>query len=175
MNDQTKKILIIGAMTVALLLTNPGSSSAAESLIIDFEVGPTGNPYLKAIPDTNGRWQIGYGSTWNYDKNRWVVSGDTITADQAIRWMRNEIAEKGSLINRVVKVPINANQRNALISLSYNIGSTAFEGSTLLRLLNQGIDKYEVADQFDRWIYADGQILPGLVNRRASEKRLFLS
>jgi lysozyme len=32
-----------------------------------------------------------------------------------------------------------------------------------------------VADQFDRWVYAKGKKLPGLVKRRAEEKQVFLS
>ena len=44
----------------------------------------------------------------------------------------------------------------------------------LLRRLNQ--QKYDrAANEFERWIYAAGKKLPGLVSRRQEEKRLFLS
>lgn len=172
--NKGKKILIVGAIVVALLLVFPSSGSAAE-LIKSFEVGKNGNPYLKAIPDTNNRWQIGYGSTWNYQYNRWVRSGDTITQAQATDWLNREIAEKQQTINEVVRVPINQNQRTALVSFAYNVGNEAFKGSTLLRLLNAGSDKYTVANQFHNWIFADGQILPGLVARRSAEAQLFVS
>jgi len=38
--------------------------------------------------------------------------------------------------------------------------------STLLKLLNDGKPKKEVADQFDRWIYVKGKISNGLINNR---------
>jgi len=31
----------------------------------------------------------------------------------------------------------------------------------------------DAAEQFDKWVYADGKILPGLVKRRAAERILF--
>jgi lysozyme len=175
MTAQTKKILIAAAVAAFLLLGMPGGASAAETIIINFEVGATGNPYLQAIPDTNGRWQIGYGSTWNYDANRWVRQGDTINTEQALRWLRNEVQEKKDLIDQIVTVPLTQNQKDSLVSLAYNIGTTAFTNSTLLQLLNSGAGLQAVADQFGMWVYAEGRILPGLVERRAREKALFLS
>lgn len=170
-----KKILLLVVAAALMIVGAPNAASAAESIIINFEVGAAGSPYLRAIPDTNGRWQIGYGSTWNYDLNRWVQSGDRVSPEQALRYMRNEIREKQELIDQVVLVPINRNQRDSLISFGYNIGTTALKGSTLLRLLNAGADLQQVANEFDRWVYAEGRIFPGLVKRRAKEKALFLS
>ena len=174
MVNNSKKYIVIAAIIVALLLLNPSGSSAA-ALIKQFEVGKNNDPYLEAIPDTNNRWQIGYGSTWNYANDRWVKKGDRITKQQAEQWLQFEIDEKNQLISEVVKKPINNNQRLALVSFSYNVGSTAFKGSTLLELLNEGKPKQVVADQFLNWVYAEGRKLPGLVNRRNAERLLFLS
>lgn len=170
----SKQIILISALALLLLIVVPGTANA-ESLIREFEVGSaTAVPSRKAIPDTNGKWQIGFGSTWNYDENRWVNSSDIITDEQAYRWMRLEIAEKQSLIKSLVIVPLTSNQFIALTSFVYNIGSTAFTDSTLLQLLNQG--RYtDAADQFARWKYSDGIILPGLVARRERERELFVS
>ena len=65
--------------------------------------------------------------------------------------------------------------KDSLISLVYNIGSTAFKNSTLLKLLNQGESKKVVADQFLRWVYADGVKNQGLINRRNREKTIFFN
>lgn len=78
------------------------------------------------------------------------------------------------LVNRVVNVPLTQNQFDALVSLAYNIGPHAFEASTLLKKLNVG-DYYAAAEQFLRWDKSKGQILKGLVKRRAAEKKLFLT
>lgn len=79
-----------------------------------------------------------------------------------------------------VKVKTSDNQFAALTSFCYNVGSAAFEGSTLLRHLNDRA--YELAaDQFLRWVYArdprTGQkrILRGLQRRREAERALFLT
>lgn len=177
MNSQTKKILIIAAAGAFLLLGMPTGASAAENLIMEFEVGAGMQPYLQAVPDAKGYYQAGFGSIYDYDLNRYVRSGDIWDLDKSYRMMRIEIDKVSDFLNDRVTVPINQNQRNALISLAYNIGTGAdgLGGSTLLRLLNAGADKYTVADQFQYWRIADGRINQGLVNRRAKERALFLS
>lgn len=77
-------------------------------------------------------------------------------------------------VTKLVKVPLNQNQFDALVSFEFNIGYGAFNSSTLLKLLNQG--KYiDAANQFERWVYANKKVLPGLVKRRAAEKELFIT
>ena len=69
-------------------------------------------------------------------------------------------------------VPLTQNQFDALVSLTYNIGSGAFNNSTLLKL-NKG-DYQGAADQFLVWNKADGKVMKGLVRRREAERALFL-
>ena len=52
--------------------------------------------------------------------------------------------------------PLNQNQFDALVSLSYNIGTSAFSGSTLVKKLNAN-DYHGAADQFDVWVNAGGK------------------
>ncbi|KQD16250.1 lysozyme [Acinetobacter baumannii] len=70
-------------------------------------------------------------------------------------------------------MPLTQNQFDALVSLAYNIGSGAFKGSTLLKLLNKG-DYKGAADQFLVWNKAGGKVMKGLVRRREAERALFL-
>ena len=134
-----------------------------------------GGLYLKAYQDSGGVWTIGWGSTFDFDKQRKVLPGDTITQVQAQKWLEMETSQNATDIKKLVTVPLNNNQLNALISLVYNIGIGAFKTSTLLKLLNAGTDKKIVANQFDRWIYDNGVKNQGLINRRIAEKNLFLS
>ena len=71
-------------------------------------------------------------------------------------------------------MPINQNQKDSMTSLAYNIGKAAFAKSTLLKLLNQGAPKIQVADQFLRWNKVKGVVIPGLTKRRQKERELFL-
>ena len=78
----------------------------------------------------------------------------------------------GSNINKVVKVSLNQNQFDSLVSFSYNIGNGNFNSSTLLRWLNQGNYK-EASMQLLRWNKSKGIVLNGLTKRRKAEKALF--
>jgi len=88
--------------------------------------------------------------------------------------MRHDLIEFEHTVNSSVKAPLNQNQFDALVSLAYNIGSSAFKSSTLVKKLNAG-DYKGAADQFNVWVNAGGKRMQGLVSRRDREKLLFLS
>jgi hypothetical protein len=75
-------------------------------------------------------------------------------------------------VERLVKVPLNQNQFDALVSFAYNCGEGNLGKSTLLRRLNAG-DYKGAAAQFAAWNKGGGQVLKGLVRRRAAEAALF--
>jgi len=127
---------------------------------------------LKAYDDGVGVWTIGYGTT-KYPNGIRVKKGDTCTLDQAKAYMQNDLKSFEQTVNNTVKVPLNQNQFDALVSLAYNIGSTAFKNSTLVRQLNEGNYK-TAANQFNVWVNAGGKRMQGLVNRWAAERTLFL-
>lgn len=76
-------------------------------------------------------------------------------------------------VAEMVEVPLTQNQFDALVSFAFNVGEGALAESTLLRKLNAG-DYIGAADEFGKWVKADGEVLPGLVSRRAAERALFL-
>lgn len=127
---------------------------------------------LKVYDDGVGVWTIGFGTT-KYPNGIRVKKGDTCTLDQAKAYMQNDLKSFEQTVNNTVKVPLNQNQFDALVSLAYNIGSTAFKNSTLVRQLNEGNYK-AAANQFNVWVNAGGKRMQGLVNRRAAERTLFL-
>ena len=111
---------------------------------------------------------IGYGHTGSD-----VHTGQKITQEEAEKLLRQDLIVHCNNVSRLVKVPLNQNQFDALVSFEYNVGYGAFMNSTLLKLLNQ--KKYkEASEQFGRWRFAGGKILAGLVKRREAEKQLFL-
>lgn len=117
-------------------------------------------------------WTIGFGTTV-YPNGSKVKSGDVCTRDQAIQFKQHDLNRFEKSVIDAVKVPINQNQFDALVSLAYNIGSSAFANSTLVKKLNAG-DYVGASNQFDVWNKGGGKILKGLVNRRAKEKSVFL-
>lgn len=126
----------------------------------------------EAYQDSVGVWTIGYGTT--RINGQPVKAGMTITEDQALQLVKQEVNTLWSRIESILKVKINDNQMNALVDFAYNLGFNALKTSTLMRLVNES--KFdEAANQFLRWVYAGGKVLPGLVKRREAEKQLFLS
>lgn len=117
-------------------------------------------------------WTIGFGTTV-YPNGVKVKKGDSYTLEQAKQFKAHDLKRFEKTVNDLVKVPLTQNQFDALVSLTYNIGTGAFEKSTLLKKLNAG-DYQGAADQFTVWNKGGGKVLQGLVNRRAKEKEVFL-
>lgn len=147
--------------------TGKTTSQTGVTLIIGFEGLRT-----KSYDDGVGVWTIGYGTT-RYPDGSKVKPNQSCTVDQAQAYFKHDLIEFEDTVNSSVKVQINQNQFDALVSLAYNIGSKAFRGSTLLKKLNSG-DYQSAADQFLVWRKAGGKVLDGLVRRRNTERELFL-
>lgn len=123
---------------------------------------------LNAYQDSVGVWSIGYGHTKN------VKKGMLITQDQADKFLKEDLKVYENYVKTYVSYNINQNQFDALVSFTYNVGGGNLQKSTLLVYLNQGKITF-AANEFDKWTYAGGKKLTGLVNRRKAEKELFLS
>ena len=114
-----------------------------------------------------GVWTIGYGTT------EYVTPGDTVTEEQACDLLRKDVQEAADAVDDLVDVELSQSQYDALCSFIYNVGRTAFQNSTMLKMLNRGQSAAAIGPQFDRWIKAGGQVKPGLVRRRADERKMF--
>lgn len=171
----TNKILVVAAIVILLTTaTAMGVSAKALNLIKSFE-----GEKLKAYRDTGNIWTIGFGSTYNHDAGRKVQEGDIIDKETALRWLRLDAGKFAAGVKKLVKVPINQNQLDSLTSFAYNLGLGALQNSTLLRKLNAGSPKTEVAAEFLKWNKGRNSAgilveLPGLTRRREAEKELFL-
>ena len=177
MQTREKWLLLGLGTTLALYLlsrTERGAAIAADivgavvdksrELVAGFE-----GLRLAVYKDQAGLDTIGYGHL--------VKPGESftvITIAQAEALLDADLQPARDAVGKYVSVPLTDNQRAALISLVYNIGTAAFIASTLLRLLNE-YDYEGAAKQFDRWVYAGGKVSKGLQARRAAEKELFLS
>ena len=126
---------------------------------------------LVAYPDpaTGGKpWTIGWGHT------KGVKPGDRITQEQAEQFLSDDLSVFELTVNSAIKRPMTQNQFDAMVSLAFNMGGPEFVGSTLVKKFNAG-DVLGAADQFPRWKFGKGKVMPGLVRRRAAERETFLS
>ena len=127
---------------------------------------------LSSYKDSVGVWTIGYGTTV-YPDGRRVAKGDSCTIEQANQYIANDVKRFEVGVSDLVKVPLNQNQFDALVSFAYNLGLGALGGSTLLKKLNAK-DYVGASNEFTKWIKAGGKVLDGLTLRRQSEHNLFI-
>ena len=132
---------------------------------------------VAAYPDpaTGGKpWTIGIGSTT--DEDGYLIAPGTVwTIERARKRFRAHLAEFGEQVDHLLgDAPTTPQQKAALTSLAYNIGSSALARSTLLRRHKER--NYAAAGyEFTRWNRAAGKVLKGLVRRRAAERELYES
>jgi lysozyme len=96
-----------------------------------------------------------------------------ITPDKADELLNRDIRVAQNGIYRLCRVSLSPQQEAALISFVFNLGSGAFQASTLRQKLNRG-EYLWAADEFLRWVYTGGVKLAGLIRRRAAERATFL-
>jgi lysozyme len=143
---------------------------------------------LTAYPDPTGIPSIGYGHTRGVTKAD-ITNRRTITEEEAERLLLEDIEDAISILRNSVEVDLNPYQFGALLSFVYNVGCgrkaspgdpgkdgfvTLKNGapSTMRRKLNSG-DYAGAALEFQKWVYAGGKRLNGLVSRRAQEAAMF--
>ena len=100
--------------------------------------------------------------------------GQTISVSQAELFLDHDYQDAEEQVLSLVKVPLTENQLGALTSFVFNLGAGNLSRSTLLRKLNQG-DYTSAAEEFNKWVFAGGKKLNGLVKRRAEERELFIT
>ncbi|MCC5995094.1 MAG: lysozyme [Oceanicaulis sp.] len=123
--------------------------------------------------DEAGILTIGYGHTGPDAR-----AGNVISYERAMELLMEDIDTAATAVDAAVTRELTDNQRNALISLTFNIGAEAFRNSTLVRQINSDIHSVSAA-QFLRWVHArvpgvGMSALRGLESRRQLEAFLFL-
>jgi len=93
---------------------------------------------------------------------------DGITQTACEQLLRADLNAAIKTVNDLVAVELLQHQFDALVSFVFNIGSGAFQQSTLLRQLNEG-QISAVPGQLRRWIYSAGHRDAILVNRSEDE------
>lgn len=143
-------------------------SSKYFELLKEFE-GFRSKPYQ----DTGGVWSIGYGSTILPNGKRVRSDTPAITEDQAEDYVEQHMQKLVyPAIDELVSVDLTQGQFDALADFIYNAGYGNFLHSTLRTLVNKS-DFTGAAKQFDRWVYVNGKVLPGLVKRANAREALF--
>ena len=123
---------------------------------------------LKAYKCPGGFWTIGYGHTAG------VKPGMLISKAQAEEYLKADLSAFERYLNGL-GLALNQNQFDALVSFIYNVGTGNFSNSTLLRKVRANPQENSIMDEFLRWVYSKGRVLPGLQRRRLAEMKLYFS
>ena len=105
-------------------------------------------------------------------KGKPVVYRKGLTVQQCWDLLDQDLDPAEAAVNGGVRVALNQNQFDALVSFAFNVGGSAFASSTLLKVLNAGHHD-QVPAQLLRWVRDKGKIVKGLVNRRNKEIELW--
>lgn len=141
------------------------TSKAGISLITHFE-GCKLTAYKPVA--TEKHYTIGYG---HYGAD--VTKGMKITQEQAEDLLKKDIAPIEKLLNGL-NVNFRQHQFDALVSWIFNLGAGNFNGSTMKKYIVADKDDLDITDEMVKWKKAGGQVLTGLVKRRAEEANMFL-
>lgn len=143
------------------------TNQAGINLIMEFE-----GLHLTPYRDPIGLWTIGYGHLITRSSELPEIWNRTITKEEARQLLKADLGRFERGVESLTAVPLNENQFSALVSFCFNLGTGAYQRSTLRRKINRG-EYDEAAREFRKWVYAGGIKFRGLVRRRQAEEWLF--
>lgn len=144
-------VAVVGATAAGLLVTTVGQWE-----------GKRNDPYRDLI----GKWTVCYGETRVAMRRYSDAECEAMLAEGLV-----DFAEP--VLKRNPELKGHPYQLAAAVSLSYNIGSAAYNRSTVARRFSSG-DWRGACDAFLMWNKAGGRVVQGLVNRRRAERKLCL-
>ena len=201
LHKNTMRILYI--VLALVLLVQPGLA-AGESYFerADFHPGEAAisitiqsEGFLSKAYWDYQQYSIGYGTAYvlaekMFPNNPKDEDGRvTITEEQALELLKSVMDERASIVNNYLnrhKITVNQNQFDALLLFTYGVGEGWMYGQNSdgtpykLRTMLEDMHPEEwtrelVHAAFGGWVNAGGEVLPGLVKRRATEADLFLT
>lgn len=105
-----------------------------------------------------------------------------LTDEQAVKLYIQKVQHYVDAVNSEVFVPLKQHEFDALVSITYNIGTGNLKtdkggmaGSTFIDLVNAKADPKRIVAAMKLWNRADGRVLKGLVSRRKAEADLYLT
>lgn len=190
-------------LALALLITPSLAAEEGDLRGSNHRIGTNGLEIIKRFEgfdpvayDDYGRYTIGYGCS--YDKALQMFPDNpkdekgmiTLTEEQAEQVLMAELSGCERSVNNYMTrhgLTLNQNQFDALVSFTYNLGSSWMTGFNTddgtpykIRDLLENTPPSEwtlerVQDAFGTWVNAGGKPLDGLIRRRAAEAQLFVT
>jgi lysozyme len=161
------------------------TSAIGIGLIIGFESihdGDLSTIGLQPKMDPISIWTEGYGRAMRDSKGKFLKGSankeealrraSIHTIKEANNALLVDLVSREHTVMQNIKIPLNQNQFDALVSYVYNTGGS----STLYRLINTKAPDRDIKSWMTtHYITADGVEMPGLIKRRKAECTLFLT
>ena len=113
---------------------------------------------------------IGIGSCYYEDGTKVKMTDKPITEERALSLLATTLVNYEAIVKGSIKVPLNQNQFDALVSHTYNTGGS----KTLFELVNRHTGDEAIRTWFEtKYTHGAGKLLPGLVRRRKAEADLY--
>lgn len=100
-----------------------------------------------------------------------------ISQGQADALLALDLAPAEGAVSSLVKILLTQEQVDSLVSFVFNVGASAFAGSSLLKALNANAPHAEIRADFLKWskVHVDGKLVEsaGLKTRRTDEAKAF--
>lgn len=106
------------------------------------------------------------------ETDKTITMQERFSKEECYVMLGASLQKHASEVSKCVKVPLRDNQAAAILSWSYNIGSTAACASTLMVKLNAGEPPGVWCPEMARWVFAGGKKLKGLERRREAEVKM---
>lgn len=121
----------------------------------------------KAYRCPAGVWTCGYGHT------KGVTARTVCDKKKAEEWLRADLAPIESFLSAVPEVCKSQGRFDACADFCFNLGTGAFRGSTLFKLIQKKASVAAIQAEFLKWIYVCGRPKKGLKMRRRWEASRF--
>ena len=118
--------------------------------------------------DGDGVWAIGFGRTLGVGPTT-----ASITMEQAKQQYIDDMREASAAIDKLVRISLTVDQRDALVSLIWNIGPEAFAQSALLKVINDQ-NKAKIPEAWRALAKGASGEIPGLRLKRERELVLWM-
>lgn len=142
-----------------------GAVAAIIALASAYSIIPSEGLRQNAYRDPVGIPTICYGHTGD------VKLGDRKTLDECKDILQGDALKHYEGVKACIKPEMTVGQAAGFTSFAFNVGVAKFCGSTIAKKANAG-DMAGACAELSRWVYAGGQVLPGLVERRKKERAL---
>lgn len=142
-----------------------GGTAAGVLLAAALVVMPWEGYEAKPYRDIVGVMTVCYGSTTRIEQRAYSQA-------ECEARLHTELGGYLQGISACIKKPMREREWAAVLSWTYNVGLGAACRSTLVRRINAGEQGPAWCAELDKWVYAGGKRVQGLINRRAAERAI---